>query len=415
MASHPAQPLDPAPTAIPHPARARVVITGVGAVSPAGTDSKAHAAGLAAGRSFARSLTGGWWAPFRRAVVAPLARFGAADDPLPRHVEAGSRAVAEALDEAGLSSTERAAAGVVAATAIAASVELEATFRTGGRPRAEAFGFDILTAEIRRRYGLAADGWAPTVSTGCTAGLDALGVAHDAITAGHKRTVVVVAAEATACPIVVAAFDKIGALSSRDVPPHEASAPFSRQRDGFVLGEGAAALVLEDAASAAARGAVPDVEVAGWGTVSSAFHMTNIRSSGEDVAAAISRALVDAGVPADAIEALDAHGTSTKRNDTAESAAFHGVFGARADAIPVVAQKGVMGHALGASNLLEIAGLARYLPAGELPPTANTTTTSIDEPLDVVVAEPRQADVEWLAKTSSGFSGIHSAAIFRRL
>ena len=227
--------------------------------------------------------------------------------------------------------------------------------------------------------------------------------------------VLVVSAEATMCPIVVGAFQKIGALSDRDVPPEQASCPFSRNRDGFVLGEGAAAVILEDRDLALARGATPLVEVLGWATVSSAYHMTRIRTTGEDIAASVRQALADAELPADAVQALDAHGTSTRLNDASETAAYHDVFGDRADRLPVVAQKGVNGHALGASNLLEIAGIGRYLPAGVLPPTANTTKETLDVPLDVVLDEPRMAEPEILVKTSSGFSGIHTAAVLRRV
>src|SRR5262249_13981225 len=199
-----------------------------------------------------------------------------------------------------------------------------------------------------------------------------------------------------------------------DVAPERASCPFSRERDGFVLGEGAAAVVLEERSAARARGAAPLLEMLGWASVSSAYHMTRIRTTGEDIAASVRMALADADLPADAGDALDAHGTAPQLNDASETAAYHEVFGHRADTLPVVAQKGVNGHALGASNLLEIAGLSRYLPDGVLPPTANTTKETLGVPLDVVLGEPRLAEVETVVKTSSGFSGIHSAAVLRR-
>jgi 3-oxoacyl-(acyl-carrier-protein) synthase len=142
--------------------------------------------------------------------------------------------------------------------------------------------------------------------------------------------------------------------------------------------------------------------------------MTRIRTTGEDIAASIRAALADAGLPADAVDSLDAHGTSTPLNDASENAAYHDVFGARAEHLPVVAQKGVTGHALGASNLLEIAGVGRYLAAGMLPPVANTTAETLAVPLDVVLDVPRLAEPEIVVKTSSGFSGIHSAMVLRR-
>jgi 3-oxoacyl-(acyl-carrier-protein) synthase len=391
----------------------RVTITGIGAVSPAGPDSKAHLAGLLAGRSLARELTGDWYAPFAGAVGVPVT-CAVPGDGGPRHVDYADLAIGEALAEAGLDDAERATTPVVTSTAIAASVEIEAAFRDGRRLPAGSFGFDLVTERARTWHGVGTESWSLTLSTGCTAGLDALGAGFDAIASGRARRVLVVSAEATMCAIVVAAFQKIGALSDRDVDPDRASCPFSRERDGFVLGEGAAAVVLEDLSAAAGRGIAPLVEVLGWASVSSAYHMTRIRTTGEDIAASIRAALADAGLPADAVDSLDAHGTSTPLNDASENAAYHDVFGARAEHLPVVAQKGVTGHALGASNLLEIAGVGRYLAAGMLPPVANTTAETLAVPLDVVLDVPRLAEPEIVVKTSSGFSGIHSAMVLRR-
>jgi len=391
----------------------RVAITGIGAVSPAGPDSKAHLAGLLAGRSLARDLTGDWYEPLGRAIGMPVT-CDVPDDGHPRLVTYADLAIGEALAESGLDNAERAATPIVTSTAIAASVEIEAAFRDGRQLPAGSFGFDLVTERARAWHGVGTDTWSLTLSTGCTAGLDALGAGFDAIAAGRARRVLVVSAEATMCPIVVAAFQKIGALSDRDVDPERASCPFSRDRDGFVLGEGAAAIVLEDLSAAAGRGAAPLVEVLGWASVSSAYHMTRIRTTGEDIAASVHAALADAGLPADAVDSLDAHGTSTPLNDVSENAAYHRVFGARAEQLPVVAQKGVTGHALGASNLLEIAGLGRYLTGGMLPPVANTTAGTLDVPLDLVMGEPRLVEPEIVVKTSSGFSGIHSATVLRR-
>lgn len=393
---------------------AGVAVTGVGAVSPAGPDSKAHLAGLLGGRSFATTLTGDWYTPFDKAIGVPVV-CQVPDDGQPRHVAYADMAIEEALAEAGLDRDELDRTAVVSSTAIGASVELESAYRAGSPTPAGWFGFDLVTRRAIAHHGVGSGAWSLTLSTGCTAGLDALGTGFDAIMSGRARRVLVVSAEATMCPIVVAAFQKIGALSNRDVAPEQASCPFSWDRDGFVLGEGAAAVVLEAPASARARGATPLVEMLGWSSVSSAYHMTRIRTSGEDIAASVRGALDDAGLSPDAVDVLDAHGTSTPLNDASESAAYHDVFGPRAASVPVVAQKGVTGHALGASNLLEIAGLSRYLGAGVLPPVANTTAEQLDAPLDLVIGEPRLSEPEVLVKTSSGFSGIHSAAVLRRV
>jgi 3-oxoacyl-(acyl-carrier-protein) synthase len=225
--------------------------------------------------------------------------------------------------------------------------------------------------------------------------------------------VLVAAAEAALTPAVVAGFQRVGALSTRPVAPERASCPFSGERDGFVLGEGAAALMVEDAELAAARGARPVLEVCGWGSVSSAYHMTGIRKTGEDIARSIRQALDNARVSASAIDCIDAHGSSTPLNDASEAAAFAEVFGNRSGSMPVTAQKGIVGHALGASNLLEVVGLAALLPKGVLPPVKTTTIDTLNEPVDLVLGEPRHLRPEYVIKTSSGFSGLHSACVIR--
>jgi 3-oxoacyl-(acyl-carrier-protein) synthase len=332
-------------------------------------------------------------------------------DGLPRHVGLGLPAVREAVEDAGLSDAERAETDVIAATAISAIVELEAAYRDGAAPPAGWFGFDLLTERARAELG--SRGRSLTISTGCTTALDALGAGVDAVASGRSPRVLVVAAEAALTPAVVAGFQRVGALSTRPVSPERASCPFSIERDGFVLGEGAAALIVEDAELAAARGTRPILEICGWGSVSSAYHMTGIRKTGEDIARSMRQALANARVSASAIDCIDAHGSSTPLNDASEAAAFADVFGNRSGSVPVVAQKGVMGHALGASNLLEVVGLAGLLPKGVLPPVKTTTRDTLGEPVDLVLDEPRHMRPEYLIKTSSGFSGLHSACVFR--
>ena len=386
-----------------------VVISGTGIVSPAGRDPESHALGLLAGWSPCEALGAGF-EEFDHAIGCRAAPAGQAE-PGPRHVSLGLAASRAAVTAAGLTERECADIDVIAATAISAIVELEAARRNGAAPPAGWFGFDLLAGEVRAELGIR--GRSLTVSTGCTTGLDALGAAVDAVASGRSSRVLVVAAEAALSPAVVAGFQRVGALSKRPVPPERASCPFSGERDGFVLGEGAASVVLEDGALAAARGARPAVEICGWGSVSSAYHMTGIRESGEDIVRSIRLALDDAGLPADAIECIDSHGSSTRLNDASEAAAYADVFGDRLPSIPVIAQKGVFGHPLAASNLMEIVGLASLLPKGMLPPVMNTTSETLSEPVDLVLGEPRHAQPEYVVKNSSGFSGLHSACVLR--
>lgn len=347
---------------------------------------------------------------FDHAIGCRVASVGHIEG-VPRYVSLGLPAACEAVEDAGLSERECAEADVIGGTAISAIVELEVAHRGGVAPPAGWFGFDLLTERVRVEVGCR--GRSLTVSTGCTTGLDSLGVAVDAVASGRSARVLVAAADAALTPAVVAGFQRVGALSTRPVSPERASCPFSRERDGFVLSEGGAALIVEDAELAAARGARPVLEVCGWGSVSSAYHMTGIRKSGEDIARSIRLALDNACVSASAIDCIDAHGSSTPLNDASEAAAFAEVFGNRSSSIPVMAQKGVLGHPLGASNLLEVVGLAGLLPKGVLPPVKNTTRETLDEPVDLVLEEPRYVQPEYVIKTSSGFSGLHSACVLR--
>ncbi|HEY2766098.1 MAG TPA: beta-ketoacyl-[acyl-carrier-protein] synthase family protein, partial [Pseudonocardiaceae bacterium] len=388
----------------------KVVVTGTGAVSPAGTDSESHALGLMAGWPTCEALGGGF-EEFEHAIGCRVASVDHADNAMPRYVRLGLPAAREAVEHAGLSARERAETDVVAATAISAIVELESAHRSGVAPPAGWFGFDLLTERVRAELGIG--GRSLTVSTGCTTALDALGAAVDAIASGRSSRVLVAAGEAALTRAVVAGFQRVGALSTRRGPPERASCPFSSERDGFVLGEGGAAVIVEDADLAAARGVRPAMEVCGWGSVSSAYHMTGIRKTGEDIARSVRQALDNADLPADAIDCIDAHGSSTPLNDASEAAAFSDVFGDRLASMPVVAQKGMLGHALGASNLLEVVGLAGLLPKGVLPPVKNTSRETLSEPVDLVMDEPRHMQPEYVIKTSSGFSGLHSACVLR--
>jgi 3-oxoacyl-(acyl-carrier-protein) synthase len=386
-----------------------VVVTATGAVSPAGADSESHALGIMAGWPTCEALREGF-EEFEHAIGCPVRSISGSETE-PRHVSLGLPAAREAVEAAGLTDEERAETDVVAATAISAIVELEAAHREQAVPPAGWFGFELLTDRVRDDLGVR--GRPLTMSTGCTTGLDALGAATDAVASGRSSRVLVVAGEAALTPAVVAGFQKVSALSTRPVPPEQASCPFSSERDGFVLGEAAAAVLVEDADVAAARGARPILEIAGWGSVSSAYHMTGIRKSGDDIARSVRVALEDADLPADAVGCIDAHGSSTPLNDSSEAAAFADVFGDRMESIPVVAQKGVFGHPLGTSNLLEVVGLAGLLPKGVLPPVRNTTAQTLDQPVDLVVDEPRHVKPEYVVKNSSGFSGLHSACVLR--
>jgi act minimal PKS ketosynthase (KS/KS alpha) len=251
-----------------------------------------------------------------------------------------------------------------------------------------------------------------TVSTGCTAGLDAIGIGRDLIRNGTARIVVAGATDAPLTSVVFAAFDSIGALSQHNHEPSTASRPFDRDRDGFVLGEGACMVVLEDRAHALARGAHIYAEIRGYASNSNAFHMTDLPADAQLLAACIATCLKDAGLPAGRISMVNAHGSSTKQNDLCETNAIKKVLGAaNAYRTPVNSLKSMIGHGLGASNAIEVAACALMLDRQFLLPTINYENSSAGCDLDYVPNRGRSAHVETVLKLSNGFSGIHSSMV----
>ena len=320
-------------------------------------------------------------------------------------------AVQDALLQAALPSRNKRDAAVIFGTAIAGSENMETFFDNLGAPIPESFVFGTLAEHISSHFGLF--GPISTLSTGCTAGLDSIGTALDVIRSNAAHVVIAGAADAPLTPIVIAAFDRIGVLARNNSKPDGASQPLDENRSGFVIGEGAAAFVLESEDHACARNANILGTVLGYGSVSSAYHMTGMRDDGRDIANAISKSLMDACVPLTSVTLVDMHGTGTRMNDHCEAKAIERLFYKEGLRPFVTVQKSIMGHALGASNTLEVAGLLGMLNNGVCLPPANMTRK--DPRIHVEpVAEPTQIpSASIAAKISSGFSGIHSALILQ--
>jgi len=203
-------------------------------------------------------------------------------------------------------------------------------------------------------------------------------------------------------------------MSTRNDDPATASRPFDRDRDGFVMGEGAAILVLEERQRALARGAPVYLEVCGFGNTNDAWHMTAPRPDGRQAARAMRLALDEGEVTPDRVGYINAHGSSTPLNDSTETLAIRQVFGGHADRIPVSGTKGYYGHALGASGAFEAAICALASQRRWLPPTVNLTVPDPACDLDCVTGDGREADPEYLLSNSFGFGGINAALLFRR-
>jgi 3-oxoacyl-(acyl-carrier-protein) synthase len=215
--------------------------------------------------------------------------------------------------------------------------------------------FDDLATTIAAQ--LCPDATTVTISTGCTSSIDAIGYAFWMIRSGRWRRVLVVGADAPLTPTTLAAFDVLGAITnSHNERPQVASRPFSLDRDGFVLAEGAGALLIEDSEHALERGTSQFAEIIGFGSVNSGHHMTDLEPDGRAISRAIIAAAADTGESGRALEQVDyinAHGSGTRQNDRAESAALRSVFGARLADIPVNSTKAYVGHCLGAAGMLE--------------------------------------------------------------
>ena len=261
------------------------------------------------------------------------------------------------------------------------------------------------TAAVSMRFGLG--GPCETVTTACAAGTHAIGNAARLVATGRSTVAVAGGAEAVMVEIAEAGFRNMTALSNT-----EFSRPFDVGRDGFVMGEGAGILILEEWEHAKARGATIYAEVLGAASTADAHHITAPDPSGHGAIRCMELALEDAGVTASEVSHINAHGTSTPLNDLAESVAVRKVFGDNAP--PVTSIKGHLGHSLAAAGALEGVASVLTLVNQLIPPTAGTTKVDPDVGLDVVIGEPRRADVEVVLSNSFGFGGHNGSVVFRR-
>ena len=408
----------------------RVVITGVGAVTPIGTAAAGLWAGLAARRSAVREVTRFDPTPFRTRIAAEIPDFRPQD-----HLEAkrarrldrfsqlavtsGRLALADAdLDPARGGDPDRAGAMMGSALGGVAFAEAQVDpFRTDG-PRgidpalALAVFPGAASCNIAIEFGFT--GPNSTNAMSCASGTIAIGDAFHAIRSGRADLMLGGGAEAPLAPMTYAAFSIIRAMSTRNDDPARASRPFDEHRDGFVMGEGAAVLVLEERQHALARGARIYAEIAGYGCTNDAYHMTAPRPDGRQAARAMRLALDDARVTPGEVGYINAHGSSTPLNDTTETAAIKQVFGDHAYRLTVSGTKGYYGHALGASGALEAAICALAMEHRWLPPTINLERPDPACDLDCLPGDGRAAAPDVVLSNSFGFGGINASLVLRR-
>lgn len=270
-----------------------------------------------------------------------------------------------------------------------------------------------LASQIAIALGL--HGPAYAVSTACTAGADAIGLAFGQVASGLLDAAIVGGADAPLFPVLFASFDRIGALSRLNDPPERASRPFSRDRAGFVLSEGAGALVIEGEDIARARGARVYAELAGFGATCDAYHHLAPAPEGDQGARAIALALQHAGVRPEEVDYVNAHGTSTVKNDMVETMILKRVLGEHAYRTPVSSSKSMLGHLIGASGAVELIISALALYHGVVPPTINLTEADPDCDLDYVTGGPRNETLRTVLSTSFGFGSRNAALVLRAL
>lgn len=406
----------------------RVVVTGIGAVTPIGTGAEALWAGVLANRSAVRAIDRFDASPFPSRVAAQVDDFDPADHldarrarRLDRFSAMSVAASRMALAGAGLGSPNGNAsrAGVWVGSAlggIAFGEEQHAGYVARGvRGVAPTLALAVFGGAGASNVALDLGLTGPAVgnANSCASGAVAIGQAFHAVRDGTVDMALAGGAEAPLAPLTFGAFALIRVLSQRNDDPATASRPFDRDRDGFVMGEGAAVLVLEEREAATRRGAPIVAELLGFGASNDAYHMTAPRPDGRDAARAITAALADACISPERIGYVNAHGSGTPLNEIAEARAIHAALGTHAGRVPVSGTKGLYGHALGASGAIEAAITALALRHQLLPGTCNLA--ELDPAIDLqVLAESRPGPVEVALTTSFGFGGMNAALVLGR-
>ena len=414
----------------------RPVITGIGVVAPGGIGRDAFWDLLTAGRTATRRISLFDPSNFRSRVAAEAdfdpVQAGLSAREIRRMDRAAQFVVVatrEALADSGydLAGGDPTRTGVSIGSAVGCTMGLEEEYvvlSDAGRQWLvdhtysvpHLYGYMVpstLAVEVARDAH--AEGPVTLISTGCTSGLDAVGHGAQLIVENSADVVLAGATDAPLSPITSACFDAIKATSPNNGDPEHASRPFDAHRDGFVLGEGSAVLMLEERNAAIRRGATIYAEVSAFASRSNAFHMTGLRRDGREMAEAITVALDKARLDPSDIDYINAHGSGTKQNDRHETAAFKRSLGARAHEVPISSIKSMIGHSLGAIGSLELAACALALRHQVVPPTANLNTADPECDLDYVPHTAREHEMDAVLSVGSGFGGFQTAAVLARV
>ena len=404
-----------------------VAITGIGAITPIGHGADGLWEGVRRGSSAVRIITrfDASTLPSQVAAEVEFDPLSVLDQREIRRLDRYSMfavaAAKMALEDSGLSTSEAQAAnaGVNIGTALGGTAFGEEQHKIyierGPRAVSPLLALSVFggagSSNVAMNLGLTGPGLA--YGNSCAAGALAIGEAARLIADGRVDVMLAGGAEAPLAPLTFGAFALIRVLSTRNDDPQTASRPFDGERDGFVMGEGAAMLVLENLERAQAHGARIYAEILGHGVTNDAHHMTQPRPDGLCAARAMTEALRDADVPPEAIGYVNAHGSSTVLNDSTECKAVRLALGDHADHVPISGTKGLHGHSLGATGAIELAVSAMALQRGHLPGTANLQTKDTACDLDVIPPGGRDEQVEYLLANSFGFGGINTSLVLK--
>ena len=408
---------------------ARIVVTGIGVVSPIGLTADATWQSLVAGRSGVGRISAFDAEGFETTIAAEIPDFDPTNYMERKEARRADRfsqfalaAAKEALGQAGLLQEEPLGDRVssLIASGVGGIITLSEQYdvlREKGPKRISPFLvpmmlIDMAGGNVSITFGARGPSFA-TVSA-CASGADALGNGMDLIRKGVIDVAICGGSEAPICPIAVAGFNSAGALSRNNEFPEAASRPFDAQRDGFIIGEGSAVLIIERLEHALERGATPIVELSGYGVTSDASHITQPAPFGEGGARAMRQAIAGAGLKAEDVDYINAHGTSTAINDKAETDAIKTVFGDDAYKVAVSSSKSMTGHLLGAAGALEAAICVLSIERGCIPPTINLTNPDPECDLDYTPHNARMTKVDVAMTNSLGFGGHNTALLFQR-
>ena len=407
----------------------RVVITGMGAITPLGNNVKTFWKNIKKGKCGIDFIKAFDTSEFKVKIAAEVKDFDPADvldfkelKRMDRFTQMGIAAANEAVNDAGLSNEDgdsRENWGVILGTGIGGFITIEKENRKiieKGPGRVSPFFIpmalcNIAAANIAIKFGI--KGICDTIITACASGTSSIGNAYRILQHNQADLIIAGGSEAAMTPLALAGFTSMGALCTHN-NPEKASIPFDKRRTGFVMGEGAGIMILETLEHAQKREANIYAEVVGYGTTCDAYHLTAPAPGGNGGARAMKMAINDSGINEEQISYINAHGTSTPYNDKSETEAIKAVFGEKAYDIPISSTKSMTGHMLGASGAAEAIVCAKAIQESFIPPTIGLQEQDPECDLDYVPLQGRNQNLQYTISNSFGFGGQNASILFKK-